>query len=133
MANRTPRHVADILEQVLKPFQSSADSLPVWRESANVWALADSDRHLGHAVRVHDHWIAYDAIHLNPSNDGFRVLGTFTDVDAAKAAIERSITNAWAWNTIAVQSAREVKPGAMATVPLTRKRWARPSHSQKSA
>ncbi len=68
----------------------------IWRESADACALADEERHLGHAIRVGKLWIAYDAIHLNPTKDGFRVIGTFASASAAKEAVEQSVEVGWA-------------------------------------
>jgi hypothetical protein len=62
-----------------------------WREAEDICALADSERHLGHAIRAQNHWVAYDAVHFNPTNDGFRVIGTFASVLAAKNAVESSV------------------------------------------
>jgi hypothetical protein len=58
-----------------------------------------SERHLGHAIRVNQSWIAYDAIRFNPSNDGFRIIGTFETIDAAKKAIEARAGLGWLWET----------------------------------
>jgi hypothetical protein len=64
-----------------------------WRDSDLVCALADSDRHLGHIVMAGD-WKAYDATMPNESSTGFRFLGTFNDVAAAKRVVELSVATA---------------------------------------
>jgi hypothetical protein len=109
MKTPMPARIKRLLEKALEPFQSRPESIPVWRESGDVCALADSERHLGHAVRVDKHWIAYDAIHFNPSNDGFRIIGTFQTIAAAKRAIESSVRLSWVWAVGGATSEREVK------------------------
>jgi len=98
MKPRVPVRIARLIEKARKPFQSSPELIPVWRESEDVCALTDSERHLGHAIRVDKHWIAYDAIHVNPSNEGFRVIGTFQTPAAAKHAIENAVRLGWLWD-----------------------------------
>jgi hypothetical protein len=91
--------------QINRFFEKAREALqpshaaPEWRDSPHVCALADSERHLGHAVRVAEYWVAYDAIHFNPAEDGFRVIGTFPTVDQAKAAIINSVSLSWLWAT----------------------------------
>jgi hypothetical protein len=63
---------------------------PVWRDSDEVCALADGERHLGHALNVDDRWLAFDATHMNQESNGFRFLGTFDSVASAKSSIELS-------------------------------------------
>ena len=63
----------------------------VWFDSARVCALADAERHLGHAVRAHNEWIAYDAIHPNDRHDGFLLVGVFESLTMAKFTIEASV------------------------------------------
>jgi hypothetical protein len=63
-----------------------------WRISQYICAFHDSERHLGHVVKV-DKWCAFDATHLNPQNDGIRYLGDFCDLEAAKAAVEASVAS----------------------------------------
>ena len=87
-----------LLGKALEALQPSHDA-PEWRDSPHVCALADSERHLGHAVRVAEYWVAYDAIHFNPAEDGFRVIGTFPTLDQAKAAIVSSVSLSWLWAT----------------------------------
>jgi hypothetical protein len=64
-----------------------------WRDSNNVCALSDGDRHLGHVVLKARQWNAFDATHLDDKRDGFRFLGTFPKVNLAKAAVEESIAS----------------------------------------
>src|SRR5579872_669289 len=66
----------------------------VWRISDNVCALADADRHLGHAIQLEPlaPWHAYDATRLNASGDGFRYLGKFGTAADAKTAVEASVS-----------------------------------------
>ena len=73
------------------PIGSSALSLPTWYLGVGVCALADSERHLGHAIREGDIWVAYDAVHPNASHNGFLALGRFQDLSEATQAIESSV------------------------------------------
>ena len=98
-----------LLELARKPFQSGPELAPVWRESPDICALSDSERHLGHAIRAGAHWIAYDAIHVNSSNGGFRVIGTFDTVAAAKEAIENTVRLGWVWAIGGANLEREAK------------------------
>lgn len=66
-------------------------SSPMWYVGAGVCALADSERHLGHAIHDADSWTAYDAVHPNKSRDGFLVLGRFKSMGDAIRAIESSV------------------------------------------
>jgi hypothetical protein len=78
-------------------FSFAAVSAAKWYVAVEICALADSERHLGHAVREGSEWLAYDAIHPNAANDGFRFLGSFrTDVDA-RLAIESSVGVCGRW------------------------------------
>jgi hypothetical protein len=95
MVARIPQRAARLLDRACEPFRRADDSPGEWRDSDAVCALSDSDRHLGHTVRVGNYWIGYDAIHLNPTHDGFRVIGTFASVAAAKEAVENSVNGAW--------------------------------------
>jgi hypothetical protein len=63
----------------------------IWYETPNTCALADSERHLAHALKTERGWIAYDGTNSNPEGNGFNELGTFTDIRAAKAAIEEAL------------------------------------------
>ena len=70
---------------------SSEASGPMWYLADGVCALADSERHLGHAIQEGDSWTAYDAVHPNESHDGLLALGRFKSIGAAVHAIERSV------------------------------------------
>jgi hypothetical protein len=105
-------HINRLFETAREFFEPANEPLPAWYESASVCALADSERHLGHAAKVGKHWIAYDAIHLNPSNDGFRVIGTFETIAAAKEAIESSVRFSWVRAMAGVTVEREAEPAA---------------------
>jgi hypothetical protein len=104
-----PVHITRLFEKARQPFQSGPELVPLWRESADVCALTDSERHLGHAIRVDKYWIAYDAIHANPSNKGFRVIGTFPTPAAAKHAIENVVRLGWLWDIGGATLERDVK------------------------
>lgn len=86
-----------LLVKVREPFNTPEDSAPCWRESAEICALADAERHLGHAVRAGKFWIAYDGMHINSAGNGFRIIGTFVTLAAAKQAIEDNAGISWAW------------------------------------
>jgi hypothetical protein len=61
-----------------------------WRNSNAVCALADGERHLGHVLKVGRHWYAFDATHFNEELNGFRTLGSFVSLSAAKDAVSES-------------------------------------------
>jgi len=63
-----------------------------WRDSRYICALFDGSRHLGHIVKL-EVWQAYDSIHLNDRQNGFRYLGEFERLSDAKAAVEHSIAS----------------------------------------
>jgi len=69
---------------------TKAFSMPVWRDSADVCALVDDERHFGHVVRT-ERWQAFDATKLNAEQDGIRYLGSFNGVMSAKEAVEKSV------------------------------------------
>jgi hypothetical protein len=75
----------------LPQIDSSAVSRRTWYVGDGVCALADSERHLGHAVKEGDFWIAYDAVHPNLMHKGFLVLGRFKSILGAIQAIESSL------------------------------------------
>ncbi len=75
----------------IETFTLSTEGNATWYVSSEVCALADSERHLGHAVRQGDAWLAFDAMHANRAHDGLSCLGRFPNVIAAKRAIESSI------------------------------------------
>ena len=79
MKNRThfPRYIGD----------------PVWRDSEYICALADDDRHLGHAIQTGG-WHAYDGTKLDSDGAGFKYLGQFKTAAEAKVAVERSAKQA---------------------------------------
>lgn len=60
-----------------------------WRDSSSVCSLADGERHLGHAVKAGNHWLAFDATHCNESGTGFRFLGCYASITAAKRTVEQ--------------------------------------------
>jgi hypothetical protein len=62
----------------------------VWRNSSEICALADGERHLGHILQIGGRWYAFDATHFNDDLDGFRTLGSFANIHAAKQAVEAS-------------------------------------------
>ncbi len=59
-----------------------------WRNSSNVCAYANEDRHLGHIVRTGEGWIAFDATHSATEGNAFRPLGFFRKVEQARQAVE---------------------------------------------
>jgi hypothetical protein len=67
---------------------AAANSLPFWRIGEDVCALADSERHLGHILRIESQWIAYDGTCLGENDIGFRLIGVFPDLKSAKIAVE---------------------------------------------
>jgi hypothetical protein len=56
--------------------------------SENVGAFTDSERHLGHILKVESVWVAFDGTRLGEKGQDFRVIGTFPDPDSAKIAVE---------------------------------------------
>jgi hypothetical protein len=62
-----------------------------WFEGIDVCALADSERHLGHAFRDKNGWRAYDGVHPNRTQNEFLCLGYFPTVQEARRAIESSV------------------------------------------
>jgi hypothetical protein len=69
-----------------KPMQTATGAS--WRDSKNVCALADGDRHLGHIIRAGDGWIAFDATHMADLSAAFRPLGFFPTMATAKDAVQ---------------------------------------------
>jgi hypothetical protein len=67
---------------------ASVDSLGRWHMSENVWAFTDSERHLGHILKVESIWLAFDGTRLGESGIGFRIVGAFSEIDSAKIAVE---------------------------------------------
>jgi hypothetical protein len=64
---------------------------PAWRNSKTICALADGERHLGHVLKIGGRWHAFDATHFNDESNGFRSIGTFASLSAAKEAVEYSL------------------------------------------
>jgi hypothetical protein len=65
-------------------------SAAAWRNSKDVCALANDERHLGHAFRT-DQWQAFDATKLDLKENGFRYLGSFASSSAARKAVDASV------------------------------------------
>jgi hypothetical protein len=65
-----------------------SDSPGHWHVSGDVCAFADSERHLGHVLKVESAWVAFDGTHLADDGQYFRVIGTFADPASAKIAVE---------------------------------------------
>jgi hypothetical protein len=61
-----------------------------WHDADHVCALSDNERHLGHAVKLHQ-WHAYDATRPEPDGDGFTFLGAFPERRQAKEAVQQSV------------------------------------------
>ena len=51
-------------------------------------AFADSERHLGHILKIESQWLACDGTHLGERGIGFRIIGIFPDMESAKKAVE---------------------------------------------
>jgi hypothetical protein len=68
----------------------SPQAAEAWRNSPEICALADGERHLGHILRIGERWYAFDATHFNEESNGFRTLGAFASISSAKTAVERS-------------------------------------------
>jgi hypothetical protein len=65
-----------------------------WHDSRSICCLVDAERHLGHVVRAGKYWLSFDATHLNESGTGFCLLGSSTNITAAKCAVELAIVRA---------------------------------------
>lgn len=63
---------------------------PNWCDSSYICAFSDGERHLGHIVYT-GLWNAFDATCMNDNQNGYRDLGNFPSIAAAKAAVENSI------------------------------------------
>ena len=70
----------------MRQFQTAAQA--AWRNSSNVCAYANEDRHLGHIVRTDKGWAAFDATHSTTQGDAFRPLGLFRSSEDARHAVE---------------------------------------------
>jgi hypothetical protein len=111
MKTRMPERLTRLLDRAREPFRPSAGPTLVWRELADVCALADSERHLGHAIRAGERWIAYDAIHFNPTKDGFRIIGTFATIDDARQAIINNSGLSWLSAPVGIAVGHEIRSG----------------------
>jgi hypothetical protein len=80
----------DIMVRNPETSTNSTMAAAAWRNSDSVCALADGERHLGHAIKIGGRWHAFDATHMNPDSNGFRFLGTFASVASAREAIEKN-------------------------------------------
>jgi hypothetical protein len=70
--------------------ESGLNPALAWRNSGHICALSDSERHIGHVVKIGGRWHAYDAMHSNEAGNGFRSLGTFVAAETARGAVEQS-------------------------------------------
>ena len=78
--------------RVSMPQQNApVNSLGRWHMGAYVCAFADSERHLGHILKVESVWVAFDGTRLREDGEGFRLIGTFPDLDSAKIAVEFAV------------------------------------------
>jgi hypothetical protein len=75
----------------LKRNWNGTAGIPVWYDAGDLCALADDERHLGHVVNVGT-WDAFDSIHPDADGSGVRHLGTFPNIEEAKAAVEKSVS-----------------------------------------
>jgi hypothetical protein len=66
----------------------SAFSPGFWRIGKKICAFADSERHLGHILKLESQWLACDGTRLGKSGTGFRIIGVFPDTESAKKAVE---------------------------------------------
>jgi hypothetical protein len=60
----------------------------LWQISEDVCAYADSERHLGHILKIESVWIAFDGTRPGENGSSFRLIGTFPDIESAKIAVE---------------------------------------------
>jgi hypothetical protein len=63
-----------------------------WHDSPYICTLSNGSRHLGHVVKL-ELWRAYDSVHLNDQQNGFRCPGEFKRLSDAKRAVEHSIAS----------------------------------------
>lgn len=61
-----------------------------WRNSEIACAYSDSERHLGHVIKM-GQWQAYDATHVDEASGYFKDLGSFPDLGEAIQAVEDSV------------------------------------------
>ena len=64
------------------------NSTGCWRIDKEFCAFADSERHLGHILKIESQWLACDGTRLGESGTGFRIIGIFPDIESAKKAVE---------------------------------------------
>lgn len=69
-------------------------SPPTWKNSGDVCAYADGERHLGHVVRTGAGWTAFDATHISVCKTAYRALGFFRLLDTAKEVVEAETSRA---------------------------------------
>ncbi|MEP6716407.1 MAG: hypothetical protein ABJC09_12620 [Terriglobia bacterium] len=62
-----------------------------WFAVAGIHALVDSDRYLGCMLEEDGRWLAFDAMHINPTRTGFSFLGYFNTMNEARHAVARSV------------------------------------------
>jgi hypothetical protein len=67
--------------------KSGITTAPAWRDSNSICALADGERHMGHVLKIGGRWHAFDSMHFNEESNGFRSLGSFSSLSAAKEAV----------------------------------------------
>jgi hypothetical protein len=65
-------------------------TIPEWKNSATICALADGERHYGHIVKIDGRWYAFDATRSDREGTRFLRLGSYASVRSAKQAVERS-------------------------------------------
>jgi hypothetical protein len=78
--------------------------IAVWYDSGNICALADAERHLGHAVNTGRGWIAFDSTHSSLDSSGFLMVGHFKSAMMAKLAIESSVGAKGKWFELGTHS-----------------------------
>jgi DNA-binding NarL/FixJ family response regulator len=79
---------------VFEPVEKSGAVPPQtarWHDLRSVCCLVDAERHLGNVVKAGDHWLAFDATHLNESHTGPCLLGSAPNIAVAKCAVELAI------------------------------------------
>jgi hypothetical protein len=65
-----------------------------WQDSDVICALADTDRHLGHLIKL-EHWYAYDATRADETSRTFKCLGAFDNLASAKQILELAVWRAY--------------------------------------
>ncbi len=102
MAELTKRGASSAVARI-NGLEAVNPQLAKWSDSSAVCGFADAERHLGHIVKAGSYWLAYDATHLNETGTGFQLLGTSTDIDAAKRAVEQRFRIDWVSSSTRVQ------------------------------